>query len=100
MQQVWQLDIGDLELQSDNLLKRGGAVDKELLGSAEQPHAGEQTDQPEVVIAMQMGDEDMIDLAAADLVFGHLHLGSFPAIDKKDLILHRDDLRGGVTIES
>ena len=72
----------------------------QILGTSQQPHAGQKADEPEIVIAVQMRNENVIDLAAADLVFGHLHLGTFAAIDKEDLILHGDHLGGRVTIKS
>ena len=72
----------------------------ELLCTAKQAHAGQEADQAEIVIAVQMGNKDVVDLAAADLVFGHLHLGPLAAVDKKDLVFHGDDLRCRMTIKS
>ena len=46
-----------------------------------------------------MGNKDVIDLAAPDLVFGHLHLGAFAAVDEEDMVFHGDDLGRGVTVE-
>ena len=72
----------------------------DFLGTSEQSHAGEQADQTEVVVAVEVGNEHVVDLAAADLVFGHLHLGAFAAVNEKELVFHRDHLCGRMTIKS
>ena len=100
MQPVGKMDVSNLELQADDLLERARGVDVQVLRSAKEAHTGEKADQPKVVVAVQMGNKDMVDLAAADLVFGHLHLGPFAAIDQKDVIFHGDDLCGRMTIKS
>ena len=71
-----------------------------IRGASEKAHRREQTDQAKVVITVKMRNEDMIDLAAADLVLGHLHLSAFPTVDKEEVIFHGDDLCGRVAIES
>jgi len=71
-----------------------------LLCPAKEAHAGEEADESEVVVAVEMGDEDMVDLAATDLVFGHLHLGAFAAVEEEKLFFHRDHLGGRMTIKS
>ena len=71
-----------------------------FLGTAKQAHAGQEADQPEIVVTVQMGNKDVVDLTAADLVFGHLHLGAFAAVKEKELVFHRDHLCGGMTIKS
>jgi len=100
LQRVRKMDVSHPELKTDDLPERARSVNMELLRSAEQAHTGQEADQPKVVITVQMGNEDMVDLTAADLVFGHLHLGAFAAIDQKDLVFHGDDLRGRMTIKS
>ena len=42
----------------------------------------------------------MIDLAAADLVFSHLHLRALAAVDQEYLFFHRDDLGGRMSVKS
>lgn len=71
-----------------------------VLCASQQAHRGEQTDEAEVMVAVEMGDEDMVDLAASDLVAGHLHLGAFAAIHEEYLVFHGDNLCRGMTIES
>ena len=94
------MDIGHLELHSDDLFQRGRGMDMKFLGAPQEAHAGQQANQPEVMITMQMGNEDVIDLTAADLVFGHLHLSALATVDQKDLIFHGNHLSRRVTIKS
>ncbi len=54
MQGIRQLDIRDFQLQPDDILEGGGSMDMQLLGTPEQAHAGEQADQPEIVVTMEM----------------------------------------------
>src|SRR5580658_1621177 len=100
MQPVGEMDVGDLELEADDLLERGRGVDVKILCPAEEPHTGQEANQAKVVIAVQMRNKDMVDLAAADFVFGHLHLGPFAAIDQKDMVFHGDYLCSRMTIKS
>jgi hypothetical protein len=48
-----------------------------------QVKGGNQTEQPECVIPVQMGDKDMVDLAQAEPEAAELHLCTLPAIDQK-----------------
>ena len=54
-----------------------------ILCAVEQAHAGEQADQSKVMIAVQVRNENVIDLAALYFVFGKLHLCSFAAVNQK-----------------
>ena len=46
-----------------------------------------------------MGNENVIDLASPDLVFGHLHLCAFAAIHKEYMLIHRHYLGSRVPVE-
>src|ERR1700761_4728503 len=94
------MDIGYLELHSDDLFQRGRGMEMKILRTSQQTHAGQQPDQPEVMIAVKVGNEDIIDLTTADLVFGHLHLGALATVDQEDLVLHSDHLGSRMTIKS
>ena len=100
MQGIGQLDVGDLKLQLYNVLQNGRRVNIHLLRPAQKAHAGEHAYETEIVIPMEMRNKDVIDLAATDLVLGHLHLRPFPTVYQEDLILHRDHLGSGMTVES
>jgi hypothetical protein len=52
------------------------------------------------MVAMQVGDKNMVDAAPADAVFGHLHLGAFSAINQKQMLIEGHYLGCGVTIKS
>ena len=58
-----------------------------VLRTVQQTHTGDKTDQPEIMIAMQMGSKNMVDLAPAYFVFRHLQLRAFPAINQKEFLL-------------
>ncbi len=48
---------------------------------------------------MQVGNKNMVDPAAADLVFIHLSLGTFPAIDEEKMVIKGDYLSGRMPVE-
>ena len=100
MQVIRKMDVGDLQLQVDDVFEGRRGIEVYFLCTSQKAHAGEQADQSEVVVAMKVRNENMVDLAAADLVFGHLHLGAFAAVKEKELVFHRDHLCGGMTIKS
>lgn len=72
---------GKFQLHADQFFQFGRCMQVKVLGAVEQAHAGKQADEPEVMIAVQVRDEYVIDLAALYFVFGKLHLCSFTAID-------------------
>ena len=71
----------------------------QVIFSAGQAHAVQQTDQPIVMITMEMGDENVPNLAAADLVAIHLDLSPFPTIDQEHPLTRCNHLCGGMTVE-
>jgi hypothetical protein len=99
VQGVWETDIGDSELKADDVLECGRGVDVEVLCAAQQTHRRQQTYKPEIMIAMEMRDKDVVDPGTPDLVFSHLHLGTFTAIDKEDVVFHGDYLCRRVAIK-
>jgi len=71
----------------------------QVLVTAEQSHADDQADQAEIMVAVQVGDENMIDPAAADFVLIHLGLCSFPAVYKEKMIIQSNHLGCGEPVE-
>ena len=59
-----------------------------------------QADQAEIMVAVQVRNEDIVDLTAPNLILRHLHLGAFAAVDQEQLVFHGDYLGSRVTIES
>ena len=72
----------------------------QLLLVTEEAEGIDKSYQPEIMIAMKMGDEYMRDAAAADLIIDQLYLGAFPAIHEKIIAIQCYHLAGGVTVES
>ena len=54
----------------------------ECRAAPKQAHAGEQPENPEIMIAMQMRDKCMIHMSPADTVLLHFDLRAFPAINQ------------------
>jgi hypothetical protein len=71
----------------------------QIMVSTEKTHAGDETDESEIMVPMQVRDENMIDTAAPDFVFIHLGLRAFPAIDQEKVIIQGDDLGRGMTVK-
>ena len=67
---------------------------------AQEAHTGYQSDQSEIVVTMQVGDENMIYPASPDLVLIHLCLRAFPAIDQEKMVIQRNHLGCWVPVES
>lgn len=47
-----------------------------------------------------MGDKNVVDPAAADLVFAHLHLCTLTAIHQEKLVVHGNYLRRRMPVKS
>ena len=56
-------------------------------------HGEQETNESEVVIAMQVTDEDMLKPVMAEVELAHLHLGAFPAVDEEMPVLNHQVLR-------
>ena len=68
--------------------------------TAQKSHAGNQPNQPEIMVPMQVGNKNMVDPATADLVFVHLRLGAFTAIDEEKMVIQGDHLGGRMPVKS
>jgi hypothetical protein len=55
----------------------------QIVAAALQMVGKDEAHQTQVMIAMEMTDEDVVDPAMADIVPHHLNLGSLTAIDQK-----------------
>jgi hypothetical protein len=49
-------------------------------GSPKESHAGDEANEAKIMVAMEVGDENMVDFASFYLVTAHLYLGSLPTI--------------------
>lgn len=79
----------------DNLIQAPKAVNVQIGFTPEQVHGKNQSHQSEVVIAMQVTDENVIDLLLAELVPPQLVLTSFAAVDQQSVVMQGQVLRGG-----
>jgi hypothetical protein len=59
----------------------------------------DQSNQPKIVVAMEVRNEYMGDPAAPDLVVDHLDLSTLPAIDQIIVAAQRHHLAGGVPVK-
>ena len=80
--------VGIPELRGDNFVESRVPVDVEVVGSPQQMHGKDQSHQAEVVIAMKVADEDMLDAVKVGVVFHELHLRTFSAVDEEVTILN------------
>ena len=70
-----------------------------ILLATQKSHTCDESDQTEIMISVQVRNEDMIDLAAPDLIFRNLCLSTFTAIHKEQVLVHRNYLRGRMTVK-
>ena len=63
--------------------------------SSQHAQRGDQARKPETMIAVQVGDKDMVQSAKLDMLMAHLHLRALSAINHIQLIPQVDHLRGG-----
>lgn len=71
----------------------------QLLLMTQQAETVDKADQTEIMVAMKMGNENMGDLAAADLVIDHLYLCAFAAINKVVSAIMRYYLAGRMPVK-
>lgn len=83
------------QLCRDDLIEAGVAVEVEVVGSSQQVHGEDQAHETEVMIAMQVADENVIDAVQVRLETHELHLRSFPAVNQKMPVLDLYKLCGG-----
>ena len=70
-----------------------------FLQPAKQTHAGKQSNEAKIVIAMQMRNEYMADFAPPDFIFCHLRLRAFAAINQEMKFIYGYYLRCWVAVE-
>ena len=58
-------------------------IDLKTGRAPQEPERAQHANEPEAVVAMQMGDEDGTDLGEAQMGAPKLHLGAFAAVDKE-----------------
>ena len=72
----------------------------QILVSSQQSHTGDEPDQTKIMVSVQVGNENVINAASADLVFVHLGLGTLTTVHQEQMVVQGDDLGRRMTIES
>ena len=76
-------------------LEIGRHVEMQRGDATHETHAGKEAGQAEAVVAMAMGDEDMVDLAKFQLIcFKEKDLRGLAAVQHEELFVDVQDLRG------
>ena len=69
-------------------------VDVEVLNASEQSEGGQHSEESEGVVAMQVGEEDGLQMGETEARTAECHLGAFSAIEHEEFFADVDDLRG------
>ena len=80
-------------MQCDDLRKPLGAIEIQGLFSAQQVHGAQEAHKTEVVVAMQVADENVIDPLCANAKAFELKLSAFSAVYQVKAALHIYQLR-------
>jgi hypothetical protein len=71
------------------------SVDEKIARPSQHSKRGNQSGKAETVIAVQMGNENMVEPAEFGVHLSHLELRSFPTVNHVELIAQVYDLRSG-----
>ena len=83
-----------IDLWLEDALEVLGTVDVEVLGASEESEGGEHADEPEGMVAMQMSEENGLEMGEGDVGTAQCHLCAFSAVKHEELFADVDDLRG------
>ena len=72
--------------RTHQLLQLGVRVDIDIRGAALGVQGGDEPHQPEAMVAMQMGDEDMVQAGDTDPILAHTMLRTLPTVDHENLL--------------
>ena len=79
--------MGMTELRSDDLVQAAMTVQVQIVCATLKMHREDQAHQSQIMIAVKVADQYVIDSVKICLVAHKLHLGRFPAIDQEVLVL-------------
>ncbi len=85
------------QLGGDDFIQPTVAVKMKVIDSPLQVHRKKQSHEAEVVIAVQMADEDMVDPVKISLQTHELHLRAFSTIHQEIPVVHFNQLWSGMT---
>lgn len=64
-----------------------------------QPHGGDQSNKSEIMVAMQMADENVLDTTSSDFVPAQLHLSALSTVDQEKLVIPMQHLGRWMAVE-
>ena len=67
-------------------------VDCHFSAQSREPHGGEQPGQPVAMVAVQVGNKDMLHAIEFAMCFHQLHLSAFSAVDEEKFVVVADEL--------
>lgn len=82
------------ELYGNNIGQAGRPQDSQVFGSAIEAPRVEQPDESVEMVAVQMADKHMADLAYPGMIAGQLHLTAFTAVDQAMEVVDGQQLAG------
>jgi hypothetical protein len=85
-------------VQLNDLFQLVISVYVQFVFPAKQVQGSDHAHQAEIVVAVQVGYEDMTDLLQADMLPSQLHLCSFCTIEEQELSMHIDKLGTGISM--
>ena len=81
-----------IDLWLEDALEVLGSIDMEVLGTPEKSEGGEHADEPEGVVAVEVGEENGLEMGEADVGTTQRHLCTFSAVEHKKLFADVDNL--------
>lgn len=84
--------VGVFELEGKDVAQAGRSIQIEAVFSAIEVHRGYETDEPIIMVAMQMADENIVDFGEPYVIILYLQLGAFPTVDQVVGVVHRQYL--------
>ena len=76
--------------------RASGRVDVQFGGATQQAEGGDESEQPEAVVAVEVGDEDVVEPRELQPTLAQLQLGTLATIYHEKLVAHVEHLRGGI----
>ena len=95
LQGVANMRSGGVQGDRHEFRNAGRPIDRERIARGAERAAGDETGQPECVVAMHVGDKDPADFIHVDAVAEHLVLGGLAAVEKPEFTATGSGIDGG-----
>ena len=86
----------EIQLRAQQGFQRCRRINVQRFGTSQQPESGNQTDQTETVVAVQMRNKDMVQARELQTRAAQLQLGPLAAINHKEFVAHIHHLCRGI----